>query len=101
MCEYDPGVRSFQCHGDLSLLQWVQPSPVYDDWTIIEYPPRDLRSSVRIGEKGRDRENRRANVGFCSEKNWRLCEEPAMRRIYACGSHQDVLAGVAESADQP
>jgi len=68
MCAYDPVVRSFQCRSDLNLLCWVQPVPVYDDWTVIECPPSDLRSSSHIGEEGSGRETRLANVGFCSEK---------------------------------
>ena len=31
----------------------------------------------------------------------RLCEEPAMKRIYDWGSHQAVLAEVAQGANRP
>jgi len=67
MCEYEPVVRYCQGQSDFSLLQWVQPTQVYNDWTIIKYPPRDLRSSTRIEEKGRGRKTRLADVGFHTE----------------------------------
>ena len=68
MCEYNPVVRSFQGRGDLSLLRWIQTVPIYNNWTVIEQPPRNLRSSSRIGKEGRGRETSLANVSFCSQK---------------------------------
>jgi len=83
MCEYNPVVRSFQGRGDLSLLRWIQTVPIYNKWTVIERPPRNLHSSSRIGKEGRGRETRRR----CKFLLWRLCEEPAMKKIYTSGSH--------------
>jgi len=68
MCEYNPVVRSFQGQGGLHLLCWIWTVPIYNNWTVIEQSPRNLRSSSCIGEKGRGRETRLANVGFCSKK---------------------------------
>jgi len=90
-----------QGRSDFSLFRWVEPTPIHNEWTIIEYPPRGLRSSARIEEEGRGSETRLANIGFRSQRIRRLCEEPAMRGIYVWGSHQDVLVGVAQSASRP
>jgi len=68
MLEYDPVVRSIQSRDDFSLLRWIQIIPIYNNWTVIECPPRDLRSSSGIGKKGRNRKTRLANVSFCSKK---------------------------------
>ena len=68
VCEYDPVIRRTQCRNDLSLLRQVQPTPVYDDWTVIECLTCDLRFSARVGEKGRGRGTCLANVNLCSEK---------------------------------
>ena len=68
ICKYDPVIRRYQGWSDFSLLRWVKPNPIYNDWTIVEYPPRDLRSSTRIEEEGRGRETRLAHVGFRSEE---------------------------------
>jgi len=45
MCEYDPIIRRFQGRVDLRLLRWVQTVPIYNGWTVIEHPPRNVRSS--------------------------------------------------------
>jgi len=66
--EYNPVVRSFQSRGDLILLRWIKIVPIYNNWTVIECPPRDLRSSSRIGKEGRGRKPRLANIRFCSKK---------------------------------
>jgi len=68
MCEYNPIIRRFQGRGDLRLLLWVQTVPIYNDWTVTEHPPRNLRSSSCIGKEGRGRETSPANVGFSSKK---------------------------------
>jgi len=68
MCEYDPIIRGFQGRGDHRLLRWVQTVPIYNGWTVIQHPPRNLCSSSCIGKEGRSRETRLANVGFSSKK---------------------------------
>ena len=68
MCEYDPVICRWQGRSDPSLFRWVNPTPICNDWNIVEYPPRDLRSSSRIEEEGRGRETRLTNVGFRSEE---------------------------------
>jgi len=45
MCEYNSIIRRFQGRDDLRLLCWVQTVPIYNDWTVIEHLPRNLRSS--------------------------------------------------------
>jgi len=58
----------YRGRSDFSLFRWVTPTPIHNDYRIIEYLPRGLRFSARIGGKGSGRETRLANVGFCSEK---------------------------------
>ena len=68
--EYHPIIRhsGYQGRIDFSLFWWpgVKPTPIHNDWTIIEYTPRELRSCVCIEEEGRG-ETRLANVYFRSK----------------------------------
>ena len=68
MSEYDLIVRRCQGRSDFSLFQWVKPTPIHNDLTIIEYVPRGLRSSACIEEEGRGGKTRLANVSFRSKE---------------------------------
>jgi len=68
MCEYDPIICGYQGWIDFSLFQWVKPTPIHNDWTIIEYAPLEIHPSACIEEEGRGGKTRLASVSFCSKE---------------------------------